>query len=74
MGSWLSVEDFEEMDYRINSYNNIETSEKNKIESYYRKMEHKSHRELYQVANSLYFGRYHPKNTEKIVDTRGAAI
>lgn len=74
MGSWLSVEDFEEMDYRINSYNNIETSEKNKIESYYRKMENKSPREIYQLANSLYFGRYHPDNTKQIIDTRGAAI
>ena len=78
MGSWLSMQDFEEFNHINSSNQNNEydksKAEKIKMQAYYRKMEHKSPREIYQLANSLYFGRYHPDNTKQIIDTRGAAI
>ncbi len=66
MGSWLSIEDFEEF--------GLKNNKKNKITSYNRKMENKSPREIYELANSLYYGQYHDVNPTKTIDTRGAAI
>ena len=86
MGSWLSIEDFEEFGYESNDIL-LEKKQKEKIEnekienerllkkiSFYNLMDKKkSPKELFNLANSFYTGTYHKDNPTNVVDIRDAA-
>lgn len=81
MGSWLSIEDFEEFGYESNDIL-LEKKQKEKIEnerllkkiSFYNLMDKKkSPKELFNLANSFYTGTYHVDNPNNVVDIRDAA-
>jgi hypothetical protein len=73
MGSWLSIEDFEEFGYESNDML-LEKKQKEKIISFYNLMDKKkSPKELFNLANSFYTGTYHTDNPTNVVDIRDAA-
>ena len=79
MGSWLSIEDFEEFGYESNDML-LEKKQKRKKEillkkiSFYNLMDKKkSPKELFNLANSFYTGTYHTDNPTNVVDIRDAA-
>ena len=71
MGSWLSFEDFEEFDYERNDKNFKKRLEKKN--SFYKLMDKNSPKDLFELADSFYYGNYHVENPKKIVDVRDAA-
>ena len=83
MGSWLSVEDFEDFGYESNRIllerkkrekKNIEKKILKKKISFYNLMDkEKSPKELFNLATSFYMGTYHQDNPNNVVDIRDAA-
>lgn len=71
MGNYISIEDFEDLGYESNKSKLKKKLEK-KI-SLYNSMDNKSPRELYNIATSFYYGKYHELNTEKNSSTMDAA-
>tara|TARA_B100000902_G_C27253581_1_gene886603 strand:+ start:74 stop:406 length:333 start_codon:yes stop_codon:yes gene_type:complete len=82
MGSWLSIEDFEEFGYESNDMLLERKHKERKIKqeilkkkiSFYNLMDKKkSPKELFNLANSFYTGTHHKDNPTNVVDIRDAA-
>ena len=71
MGSWISIEDFEDFGY-ADKEKKLRVNLERKT-SFCNIIQYKSPREIYKLANSFYVGKYHTHNPNKKVDMQDAA-